>query len=616
MIVRKNGASARHLRFSTDGDTLDAAPEIMESLLYWLPPARSLPLSAAPVRCRRLAKIALLASRRVRDGLAWHNACYELTPHNAAAVLGLAKPDYLLVESCINDGARAWNHACFARSWPDILQRMAAAAARHQVPSIFWYTLGADMIDFFQEGMRAFDHVACADAAALERLRNRGIAARLLPWAFAPEQFNPLRNFHPQERKAGLLFDGIARMMRFPHVRDILRIFQAEDLDIIDTGMLVAPYNLERWPDEALKARVRGCVSRTMVQEFYKTAVACLSIPEADGTVAPGIQWKALEAAACRCPVLQCGAPGGDAGPLADCARYFGRAQDALDAYREFTANPIRREHAAQKAWRAAHSRHTFLHRMRVFHEWAGLDTSPFAAPLASVIVPSMRPENIAHVLEQYSRQTYAPKELVYVFNGARTQMPPLPHEARDMTFLSVPGEYTTGTVMNAGIGAASGAYVFKFDDDDLYGENYLADRMLYFGEFDLSALSNARTFMTHADSGEAFLWEAPCGDPDETVFCLGNTTYDMLKFTGGSMAMRRDYALRVAFQEQTYAYADVAILLKGIFLTPLAPYAKVNGLNLCVVRKDAACHTWRLSRGEMEQYVREKGVPVASVFI
>ncbi len=252
---------------------------------------------------------------------------------------------------------------------------------------------------------------------------------------------------------------------------------------------------------------------------------------------------------------------------------------------------------------------------MRTIHEWLGLDTTHFKDLSASMVVPSMRPQNFASVLAMYDAQTYAPRELVYVFNGPPGLAPQMP-DRPDIVFRAISPEYSTGTVMNAGTRAANGDIIFKCDDDDLYGPNYMLDRMILFTEFAIDVLSNATNFFTFGDSGQAVDIASENADGDNTVFCMGNAAYAMLKYTGGTVAMRKKHALRASFMGNAYAHEDVAQLLKGIFLTPTAVYAKVDGFNFCVVRNSVGSHTWAASHSEIMKLARSEPVPLESVFI
>lgn len=616
MIIRKSADNARLLRFGCSGDAIEIAPKAINTLLYALPTDLKRPFTCVPLKYRRLARVAMLANARVYQGFAFHNACYEITPGNAKQILSHAKPDYFLAESCIYDSARAWPLACFKPGFGQQLGKLATLARNAHVPSILWFTLDASLAAHFFEAAHAFDFVACADEHSLDLFKHNGINAHYMPWGFSPEIFNPLVNSSlASDLPPMLLFDGISRMMRFAYVRKILEKCHDCNLSIVDSSMLVPPYNIERFSHPWLKEHIHGCVSQTFIQELYKTSTASLVLGDEPEKISPLQQCRALEAAACACPALYAGADKAARNFLQGFCSCFSEIDNVADFYRHLASTCYEKDIAAHPGWRNAHSLHTFAHRMDAIHKWIGLDKMAVENPLASVIVPTIRPPNFQHVFRQYERQNYPAKELVYVFNGDTDDLPPIPANRNDIRVLTVPKEYTTGMVMNAGMAEASGECVFKFDDDDLYGANYVADRMIYFREFGIDALSNAHTFFRFGNQDKAYISNVAHNAANNEVYSLGNAAYSIVKYTGCSVAMRRHYAGLVNFQEQAYAHEDVSVILKGIFLTPITAYVQVPGFNMCVTREDKG-HTWVASKNEIMNWLDEREFSLSSVFV
>lgn len=619
MIIRKSAASLRASRYGCSSDSVEVAPEMVDSVLYCLPQRVSFPLSALPLRRRSLARVAFIGSSRVRDGLVWHLTCHELSRHNWRHVLGLMKPDYLLVESCLYDSRREWNLTAFDKAdYAGQMQRLADQARSKGIPSIYWYTLGADVVDFFADGMRAFDIVACADVRALEVLRRHGLEARLLPWAFSPEQYNPLTNFKLTTTKPFLLFDGTTRMIRFPHVQETLEPLADCDLQIIDSGMLTSSYNLSHFKNKNLSARVCGCVSQTRIHDLYKMATAYLSIPDFPERLTPAGNWRGLEAAACRVPVLHAGRLPADAF-LAGFVETFASSGEIRERYEQLKREPLEQERSGHKAWRMVHQRHTFAHRIDTWHGWLGLNRPAMEMPLATVLTPSMRPENQAQALARYRAQTWPNKEFVFVMNGDIEQADVLLEEARtspDVRVIHVPREFSTGMVMNAGLKASCGEYVFKFDDDDLYGVEYVSDRMIYFREFDVRVMGTGRSFFAFKGGDRAFTFNKSALRQDKIATSLGNIEYSLSSFSGATVAMQRKYALHVGYQEQAYANADVSFLYKGIFFASATPSINMDVLNFCVQRGDPSEHTWAASKDELLRMSRGDDIPLEKIFL
>lgn len=594
MIIRKFPARDDFLRLGSSGEELCMRPEYRNMLFFALQPSHEPVPACLPCQRKKRQRVALIASSRVFNGFAWHNACYPLVPGFWRQTLRLSRPAYLLVESCLYDSARSWPLACFRANFTSRIREICNAARRLAIPAIFWYTLGPDLLPCFAEVMRSFDFVACADIQIMENLRKMGLEPRYFPWAFAPEQFNPLKNRGASCRRAGLLFDGISRLMRFSHIRYLLKKLDLPDLEIIESGMLVPEYNLQHFDTGEIAGKIAGCVSQTFIQDWYRQASALLSLPDSPRSLSPAQQWRALEAAACHLPVLHYGSQ--DTEFLKNFAELFSSADSLRERWETLRNNFMEREIAGHLAWRKSHSSFTFSQRMDELESWLGLDHPKELA--ASVVVPSIRPQYYESVAKWFRNQKYRNSELIYVFNGSGQVFNP-PAEA-GIRVLHVPAEYSSGMVINAGICAARGDCVFKCDDDDLYGLSYVADRMIYFREFPVDILCNARFFVNFADSGEAHLVGASDGGDDHTIFPMGHTSYSMYKANGGSLAMRREFAVNVKFQEQAYAHADVSLLMKGILFARRAIFLKVDCLNFCVRRGETALHTWAAASEEI----------------
>ena len=253
---------------------------------------------------------------------------------------------------------------------------------------------------------------------------------------------------------------------------------------------------------------------------------------------------------------------------------------------------------------------------MDAIHSWLGISRTAVPKPLASIVTPSMRPQNQAHVLRQYEQQSYPCKELVYVFNGDAGQIPSLPTDRQDIRIVHVPREYSTGMVMNAGLQEAKGEYVFKLDDDDLYGNHYVADRMIYFREFDIIASGTIRSFFVFKGDEEAFSLNRHKPRQDCIASSFGNVEYSLSSFTGATVSMSRAHALALAYQEQAYAYADVSFLYKNIFFAPSSGCVNMDRLNFCVQRGNPQDHTWAASRDDLLRMGKGEVVRVEKIFL
>ena len=157
MMIRRSTAGARWAHIGQSGDFVAVAPEDRGVYFYDMPCAETFAPSAVPLVPRQCARVALLASPRCFEGLAWHAACLPLAPGDWRHILDSAAPDYLLVESCVYDSRRAWPqlpHAVAGNA--ALLRDMAEHAAARGIPALFWHTLGPEMLPYFAGALSAF----------------------------------------------------------------------------------------------------------------------------------------------------------------------------------------------------------------------------------------------------------------------------------------------------------------------------------------------------------------------------------------------------------------------------------------------------------------------------
>ena len=101
--------------------------------------------------------------------------------------------------------------------------------------------------------------------------------------------------------------------------------------------------------------------------------------------------------------------------------------------------------------------------------------------PAVSIVTCTNRPQNLMkHTLKQVTQQAYPNLEWTIVSQGA------LPTKEKHfiekscsdlniiVNFINIDEKAKLGSMLNTGVGASSGEYIAKFDDDDFYLANYL----------------------------------------------------------------------------------------------------------------------------------------------
>ncbi len=103
--------------------------------------------------------------------------------------------------------------------------------------------------------------------------------------------------------------------------------------------------------------------------------------------------------------------------------------------------------------------------------------------PRVSVLLCTRRPDCIAFGLAQIDRQRHVDLEVVLTLHGQDADTPEVQAAIETsrwpVSVVHVPGEVAFGDALNRGAAAATGAYIAKWDDDDWYGPEFIADALL-----------------------------------------------------------------------------------------------------------------------------------------
>ena len=208
---------------------------------------------------------------------------------------------------------------------------------------------------------------------------------------------------------------------------------------------------------------------------------------------------------------------------------------------------------------------------------------------LASVIIPTCRPQNIDMIIKNIARQTYERLELILVphfysdssLNELEEKIKILKTKLENLIVLKIDDITPLGSRLNQAIDAATGDCWAKMDDDDIYFENYLSDMIALFDLDDYAVVGKFEQFIYLSDIKKMVLrfpgWR------------------NRLSFVSGStFVVSRRYGGDLRFGE-TERGEDTA-LLKMAEEKKLKVYA-ANCFNHIVMRSsDLSDHTWQVS--------------------
>ena len=155
----------------------------------------------------------------------------------------------------------------------------------------------------------------------------------------------------------------------------------------------------------------------------------------------------------------------------------------------------------------------------------AAVDAEPIDDSVTVVCVTN-RPGNLKNLLANYRRQSVACRALIVVTNSddfdkgivAETLDPHGNEEA-----VHLPEDWSLGRCLNVGLDMADGRFFAKFDDDDIYCENYLED-MIRTHHFAESAVVGKHSYFSYLEDSAETILRFPDREFTFTRYVAGGT--------------------------------------------------------------------------------------------
>ena len=190
---------------------------------------------------------------------------------------------------------------------------------------------------------------------------------------------------------------------------------------------------------------------------------------------------RVFESLACGTPVISSESVGMSR-MLGRHVRVTRNAEETSEHLGELLGDEEARIREGHLAYRYVHENHTYRHRINEVFRRVGIKPLGSEQPSVSVLMPTMRPENVLRCLDNFKKQSYPNKELILILNNAEFDLNAIREKTNfvpNVQVLHVQGRTTLGGCLNRGVEVASGKYVAKMDDDDHYGERFLSDSVL-----------------------------------------------------------------------------------------------------------------------------------------
>ncbi|WP_225746627.1 glycosyltransferase [Corynebacterium sp. Marseille-P4611] len=441
--------------------------------------------------------------------------------------------DLLFVESAWEGNSGEWRYQLTGSLAPrPEIQELVAECKKRGIPTAFWNKEDPPHFEDFLRSAALFDYIFTTDVNKVDDYKralghNR---IKVLPFAAQPKIHNPA-HVKGVERSRDVVFGGMYFRHKYPERRAqmdfLLPAASKFGLDIFSRQLGTDPNYQFPSPYDS---HVRGSLpypSMLTAYHAYKTVLNVNSVVGSPSMCARRI----LEATACGAAVVTPYTPAIEMFYPNKQITVVRDEQEAYQKLRILIRSKDFRERKVHLAQRNTWKNHTYRTRAVEILNTCGIEVSEVPERI-SVISPTIRPENVDNIFQNFARQSFRDKELLVACHGfalSETELQNLKqkYEIEGVVVLSAPAEATLADNLNAMINAATGDVIARMDDDDWYGEYYLEDmyNSLQFSQADV--VGKAASYIYFQGS-------------DMTVLTMPNMEHKYSQFVRGATIMAR----------------------------------------------------------------------------
>lgn len=419
--------------------------------------------------------------------------------------------DCLLIEAAWSGNRGTWAgtiHALGDERGSD-LRAVFKCCRELGIPTVFWNKEDPAHFDRFLNAAREFDHVLTTDQACVDRYRTELVHDRvaLLPFAAQPRIHHPVRLHSRIPRVA---FCGSWGAKEYPARARWLRLVLEEPLrsgvlDIYDRHAASHEPD-KRFPDKYQSAVVGPLPYLALIEQAYRRYAVMLnvnSVTDSDTMMAR----RVFEMAACGAPIISTPSKAIEA-LLPSVVRTIRTESELRVALEDLLGDPLKALACSAQGVRLIHSRHTYRHRVDQIRGYLGLPAVERSRPSVAVICVSRRPERIAHVASQIMAQCCENVEVVVVCDASQREeeVRRVFSTHRHLTVLMSSPQTSLAQATNLALASTAADIIAKFDDDDYYGPNYLADALLAF-DYSVAAVVGKASHFVHLEASNQLFY-------------------------------------------------------------------------------------------------------------
>nr|MDT0659791.1 glycosyltransferase [Micromonospora sp. DSM 115978] len=458
---------------------------------------------------------------------------------------------------------------------------------QHAVPTLFWNNDEKLNHESFLRVARHFDWVFTVDASCVNRYRTDLGHDRVgvLPFAIQPRIHNPVGAFSRSVGDIAYVATGhdVDRESRAEQIGNLVSATADHGLHIL---LLGSPG--ESGPRPTLSADLENhVVSRLTYDQLlsayrrYKVFLHVNPVPDSAARLSPEV----LEPLACGTPVIS--GPSSAITAMSDpgVVEVSPDKSSSRMLVKALLASTELRDRKAVEGVRCVMRDHAYADPLDDLLRKVGFDISPSQKPLVSIVAPTHRLGGYESIFRNVGHQTYKDFELILGLHGidepeSRIRDAAAALAIHNLTIVRLSNELSLGSVCNKLIEVASGPFVARMDDDDIYGPNYLEDQMRTFEYTEADIVGKWTRFI--------FLERLPALG----VIFPGTEHVYGTPLCGGTLLMRRELCEAVRFADQTRG-EDIRFIIDSA-RQGFATYATDRFNYVYVRHTDKSRHTYQ----------------------
>lgn len=459
------------------------------------------------------------------------------------SILDKESIDLLFVESAWVGNGGEWTYQLVGglAPRPEIVALISECNKRG-IPTVFWNKEDPPHFEEFLKTAALFDYVFTTDVNKVPDYKARLKHDRIdvLPFAAQPKIHNPAR-IRGVSRTNEVVFGGMYFREKYPERRQqmdyLLPAAAKFKLDIFSRQL--GGDEKYQFPEPFDKA-VRGSLeypSMLTAYHAYKVVLNVNSVIDSESMCARRI----FEATACGAAVVSSESPAVSAFYPDELITVVDDEKSAYQKMRILLRSNDLRDRKIHLAQRLTWEKYTYKERVRKVLQVLGMEVYVESDPMISVITPTVRPENLETIFENFAQQTYSNRELLICCHGFSADKGELERLAkiygvRSYRVIERSKELTLADNLNAMIDMAEGEVIARMDDDDWYGPNYLLDLHNALGFSQADVVGKAASYIYFEES-------------DMTVLTMPQMEHKYNDFVRGATIMgRKETFVKIPF--------------------------------------------------------------------